>query len=186
MEKLLLHVCCGPCSLGTLEKIRDFDVFLYFTNSNIWPKDEFIKRLSEAKKVSEIYDFKFSSDNWEHDAWKEFISGLENEPERGSRCQKCFEFSLERAFVKAKEMGIKNVTSTLSVSKYKVSKNLFEVGKKLSKKYGLTFLEIDFKKNGGFEKSVKLSKKHNLYMQNYCGCEFSFNKNIASPKEKNR
>lgn len=174
MNKVLLHVCCGSCSLGCLDRLKDKTVIAYFSNSNIWPHKEFEKRLKYAKLVGEIYDFDVINSDYSHEAWREAVKGLEQEPERGARCLKCFEFGLRDAFQKARELGINDVTSTLSVSRYKVSPNLFKVGRTLAKEFGMNFLEIDFKKKGGFEKSRELSKKHDIYMQDYCGCEFSF------------
>lgn len=173
MEKILLHVCCGSCSLGCLDKLKDKKVIAYFSNSNIWPLEEFEKRLKYAKRVGEIYDFEVIDSDYDHENWREAVAGLEREPERGARCLKCFEFGLRDAFSKAKELGINDVTSTLSVSRYKVSPDLFRVGREVAKEFGLNFLEIDFKKKGGFEKSRELSREHGIYMQDYCGCEFS-------------
>ncbi len=173
MEKVLLHVCCGPCSLGCFEKLKDKEVILFFSNSNIYPKEEWIKRLENAKRVGEIYNFKIVEGKYSHKDWKNFISGFENEPERGKRCLRCFEFNLREAGMKAKELGADFFTTTLSVSKYKSSKDLFKIGKEIEKEIGVKFLDIDFKKDSGYEKSIKLSKKFDIYRQNYCGCEFS-------------
>jgi len=173
MEKVLLHVCCGPCSLGCFDKLKDKKVILFFSNSNIYPISEYKKRLENAKKVGEIYDFEILEDKYNHEDWREFVKGLENEPECGKRCLKCFEFSLKKAVEKAKEIGCYFFTTTLSVSKYKNSKDLFLIGKKIGEEVGIPFLEIDFKKDSGYEKSVELSKRYEIYRQKYCGCEFS-------------
>lgn len=148
MEKVLLHVCCGSCSLGCLDKLKNKTIVAFFSNSNIWPRCEFEKRLKSAKRVGEIYDFDVIDSDYEHENWRKAVAGFEREPERGARCLKCFEFGLRDAFSMAMELGISDVTSTLSVSRYKVSLDLFKVGR-------------------------ELSRKHGIYMQDYCGCEFS-------------
>jgi predicted adenine nucleotide alpha hydrolase (AANH) superfamily ATPase len=173
MEKVLLHVCCAPCSLGSFDKLKDKEVILFFSNSNIFPKEEWIKRFENLKKVGEIFSFKILEEEYNHEEWRSFVSGLEGESERGKRCLKCFEFNLRACAKKAKEIGADFFTTTLSVSKYKSSSDLFKVGRNIEKETGVKFLEIDFKKDAGYEKSISLSKKFNIYRQNYCGCEFS-------------
>lgn len=176
MTKVLLHVCCGPCSLGCFDRLEGKDVILYFSNSNIFPAEEWEKRLVELKKVGKIHDFEVVVDSYEHKEWLDCVKGLETEPERGARCLKCFEFGLSRAAKKAKELGCDYFTTTLSVSRYKVSKDLFDIGLRVAAEEGVNFLEENFKKKGGYEKSVKLSKEMGLYRQDYCGCEFSLRK----------
>ena len=105
-----------------------------------------------------------------------YIHGLENEPEKGARCNKCFEYRLDRAAQKAMESGIKYFTTTLTVSPHKVSKNVFEAGNNAAQKYGIKFLAVDFKKNNGFLKTMQLAKENDFYRQQYCGCEFSIRK----------
>ena len=183
MEKLLLHVCCGPCSLGGLHKLKDFKVIFHFQNSNIFPEKEHQKRLIETKKVAYEYGYDIIDEVYDHEEWLNFIKGLEDEPERGKRCHSCFEHNLEKTAKKAKELDIHSFTTSLTTSPQKESKIIFEIAKKIASKYNLNFVDIDFKKQNGFAISSKLSKKLNLYRQNYCGCEFSFNNNIASPSE---
>jgi len=173
MEKVLLHVCCGPCSLGCLDKLKDKKVILFFSNDNIFPREEWIKRLENAKKVGEIFSFEVLEEEYNHNDWREFVKGLESEPECGKRCLKCFLYNLGKAAKKAKEIKADFFTTTLSVSKYKPSKELFKIGKQIEKETGVKFLGIDFKKDSGYEKSVKLSNKLGIYRQNYCGCEWS-------------
>jgi len=172
--KLLLHVCCAPCSTHAIETLmKDYEVTLLFSNSNISPKEEYDKRLNNAKKISKIYKLKLIEDKYNHKAWLEFIKGFEHEPEKGERCKKCFEFNLKKTNNFAKDFDY--FTTTLTISPHKDSNKIFEIGNKYNK-----FLNINFKKEDGFKHSIELSNKHNLYRQNYCGCEFS--KNIASPK----
>lgn len=172
-KSLLLHVCCGPCSIGSLEKLKDYNVTLFFANSNIFPKEEYVKRFIEAKKVSKLKKIKIIEDKYNHAEWLSLIKGLEKEPERGKRCWKCFEYSLTKAAKKAKTLGLDYFTTTLTISKYKPSKKIFEIGNKIGKEIGIPFLELDFKKDDGYNKSIALSKENSLYRQDYCGCEFS-------------
>jgi predicted adenine nucleotide alpha hydrolase (AANH) superfamily ATPase len=114
----------------------------------------------------------FIADSFQ-DKFETIKARLENEPEKGKRCLKCFEFNLRISAKKAKEIGADFFTTTLSVSKYKSSSDLFKIGKEIEKETGVKFLDIDFKKDAGYEKSISLSKEFNIYRQNYCGCEFS-------------
>jgi predicted adenine nucleotide alpha hydrolase (AANH) superfamily ATPase len=180
--KILLHVCCAVCCSAVIEQLKGNEVVLFFSNSNIDSLDEFEKRLLNAKKIAEIYGLNLVVDGYKHKEWINFISGLENEPEKGLRCLKCFEFNLRKTAEKAKEFGISNITTTLTISPHKDSKKIFEIGKRIGKEFGVNFLELNFKKNDGFKLSGELSKKHNIYRQNYCGCEFSLRRNIASPR----
>jgi len=116
--KILLHVCCGPCSTFVIEQLKSegHELVLFFPNSNIYPKEEREKRKLYAEKVSEIYELDFIFDEYNHPEWKEFVRGLESEPSGGKRCAKCFEMNLTKAAMKARELGIENFTTTLTVS----------------------------------------------------------------------
>lgn len=173
MNKILLHVCCGPCASGSIPKIEGWDITLYFTNSNINSNEEFEKRFDAALTVSEYYRNPIIRDSYEHSKWLEYIKGLESEPEKGKRCFKCFEFSFIQAAIKAKELGIPYFTSTLTISPHKNSFKIIEIGERIAKEYGLTYLSMDFCKDNGFKNSVDISKELGIYRQKYCGCEFS-------------
>ena len=169
MNKILLHVCCAPCSTHAIELLKeDYDVALFFSNSNIFPKEEYEKRLEDARKIAEIHDLELVVDDYNHTAWLEFIKGLEQEPERGKRCLKCFEFNLIRIAAYSIKEGFGAFTTTLTISPHKDTRKIFEIGKGLG-----NFLAVDFKKKDGFKRSIELSKKYDLYRQSYCGCEFS-------------
>ncbi|MBN2617644.1 MAG: epoxyqueuosine reductase QueH [Spirochaetales bacterium] len=172
-EKLLLHVCCGPCAVGSIPAVDDMDVVLYFANSNIDTNDEFEKRFDAANAVSSYYKKEIIKEEYNHGDWLDSIKGLENEPEKGSRCLKCFRFSFELAAKKAKEEGIKYFTSTLTISPHKNSNVIINIGKEVGAEYGVEYYEHDFAKNNGYNNSVKLSKELGLYRQKYCGCEYS-------------
>jgi predicted adenine nucleotide alpha hydrolase (AANH) superfamily ATPase len=151
--KILLHVCCGPCSTAVIEqlKVEGHELVLFFPNSNIYPAEEREKRRKYAEKVSEIYDLEFIFEEYDHSDWREFIQGLEKEPQGGARCLKCFEHNLRKAALKARELGIENFTTTLTVSRFKKSLQVIEVGKKIAGEVGVNFLDYDFKKKGGYE-----------------------------------
>ena len=169
-KKLLLHICCAPCACGCLEKIKDREVTLYFSNSNLSSREEFEKRLENVRFFAEKFQFPLIVDPYDHDAWLKAVSAVpdyETVPERGPRCTECFRFNLSRTAEKASELGM-NFATTLTVSPHKNSRLIFSIGSAF-----LHFEAIDFKKNDGFLKSMRLSKELNLYRQNFCGCEFS-------------
>lgn len=169
-RKILLHVCCGPCSTSSIERLltEGWHPVLYFSNSNIDTLEEFEKRYSELLKVARMNNLEVIKDIYDHDAWHRAVAGYESEREGGARCTLCFAFNLERAHLKAQELGIPHFTTTLSVSRFKNSKTIFSIGGKME-----GFEKMDFKKKDGFNRSIVLSKEMGLYRQNYCGCEYS-------------
>jgi predicted adenine nucleotide alpha hydrolase (AANH) superfamily ATPase len=150
---------------------------LYYSNSNICTPEEYEKRLESVRNLAGKTGMELIIDPYDHENWLEAAAGLEDEPEGGRRCARCFRFSLSRTFVKAQELGVRHFTTTLTISPHKNSKLIFSIGLEIAapqgKPPGVQFLEIDFKKQGGFQRSVELSKEHGLYRQNFCGCEFS-------------
>ncbi len=169
-EKILLHVCCGPCSTSSIERLlsEGWDPVLYFSNSNIDTEEEFEKRYAELLKVASLNGLKVYKDVYDHDAWHNAIKGFEREREGGARCSLCFDYSLRRAFEKANELGIRHFCTSLTVSRFKNSQRIFSIGEKYE-----GFEKIDFKKKDGFTRSIVLSRAMGLYRQNYCGCEYS-------------
>lgn len=174
--KLLLHSCCGPCSTSVLELLcKYFVVDIYYYNPNIYPKEEYQKREEEQQKIISLLKDKigFIKCNYHTNEYYKAISGLEEEKEGGSRCQKCIYLRMEKACKYAKENNYDFFTTTLSVSPHKNSKMINEIGTKLEKEYSMPYLYSDFKKKEGYKRSIELSKKFNLYRQNYCGCKYS-------------
>lgn len=169
-KKILLHACCAPCSSACVERLLEegYKVALFYSNSNIAPQSEYYKRLMEAKKLADILGIEFIEDEQNHEEWLEYIRGLEDEPEGGKRCMKCFAYRMARTSKEADKKGFSLFSTTLTLSPFKSSKMIFEIGKAFVK-----YLPFDFKKKDGFKRSLELSKKYNLYRQNYCGCEFS-------------
>lgn len=172
-EKILVHCCCGPCSTSSLARLieEEWTPVLLFCNSNIYPQEENDKRFTELEKVAYYYNLEVKRLDYDHKSWLEYVKGLENEPEHGKRCLKCFEYNLKQANEVAKSLGIKYFTTTLTVSRFKNSADIFKVGEKFS-----GFVAVDFKKKDGFAKSIKMSQELGLYRQQYCGCEFSMRK----------
>ena len=177
--KLLIHSCCAPCSSYVLEYLsQHFDITLLYYNPNISPKSEFEYRVSELKRlVSEMpLDKEINIEILEYND-REFydeVKGMEDIPEGGERCFKCYEIRLRKAIEYAKENGFEYFTTTLSISPYKNAEKLNEIGERLAGKYGVVkWLPSDFKKKNGYKRSIELSRKYNLYRQDYCGCVYS-------------
>jgi predicted adenine nucleotide alpha hydrolase (AANH) superfamily ATPase len=147
---------------------KKHELTLFFSNSNISPREEYEHRLGEARKLAAAMTLPLVEDQYDHKSWLKLVAGLENEPERGKRCEVCFAFSLGRTARYAAEKRFDGFTTTLTVSPHKHSHTLFSVGKRFQ-----GFEETDFKKRGGFKHSIELARKYGLARQDYCGCEFS-------------
>jgi predicted adenine nucleotide alpha hydrolase (AANH) superfamily ATPase len=176
--KLLLHSCCAPCSSSVLQTLTPhFDIFIHFYNPNISPAEEYSKRLAEQKRLLEEMEFSSQitllEDIYDPQTFFSAVSGLEQEPEGGLRCTKCFALRLGRAAQKAAELDMDYFTTTLTVSPHKNAALLNELGLRLGEQYQIPFLCSDFKKKEGYKKSILLSSQYNLYRQDYCGCVFS-------------
>ncbi|MEA2102616.1 MAG: epoxyqueuosine reductase QueH [Thermodesulfobacteriota bacterium] len=172
-KRICLHTCCGPCASAPVERLiaQGYEIIMFFSNSNIYPRKEYDKRLDNARRVAETFKVRIEEDVYDHASWLDHIKGMEDEPEHGRRCPKCFEYNLERTSKFTKNKGIEAFTTTLTVSPHKPSKLIFTIGDSFP-----GFVPMDFKKKDGFKKSVYLSKQMGLYRQRYCGCEFSMAK----------
>ena len=180
--KLLLHSCCGPCSSYVISYLRDyFDITVLYYNPNIFPYEEYVKRKEEQKRLlREMTNdtVKLLDCDYDNDKYEEVIQGLEKEPERGKRCTKCFLLRLEKTAIVGKDEGFDFFGTTLTVSPYKNAQLINRIGEKLANDYDIRWLYGDFKKNDGYKKSIELSKKYDLYRQNYCGCIYAKNKTM--------
>ena len=178
LPRLLLHVCCAPCSSYCLEYLNGFfDITVFYYNPNISIKEEYLHRLHEEQRLVSQMLLKRPVEVIEgsYDP-KEFFSavkGLENEPEGGKRCAECFRLRLNASAKAAKEGGYDYFTTTLTISPLKNAALLNELGEEAAAKYGVKWLPSDFKKKEGYKRSIQLSKEYELYRQNYCGCVFS-------------
>jgi len=187
--KLLLHSCCAPCSSYVLEYLSNyFEITVFYYNPNIFPESEYTKRILEQQML--IQDMKvkhpvsFLAGSYERDKFYEIAAGLEHLKEGGERCFKCYELRLEEAAKIAQEGEFDYFTTTLSISPMKNAEKLNEIGNKVGAKYGVSYLQSDFKKKNGYKRSIELSKEFGLYRQDYCGCEFSFRDRQKEKKEK--
>lgn len=188
-DELLLHACCAPCSSAVLERLSNFfKITIFYYNPNITNKDEYHKRVLEVKKfISEFktkYAISFIEGKYDPDRFFAISKGLENEPERGRRCYKCYRLRLEETARVASSLGYRNFCTTLTLSPYKNSNWLNEIGSELNKKYESNYLYSDFKKKNGYKRSIELSHEYNLYRQDYCGCIFSFKEKLEKEQSK--
>ena len=173
---LLLHACCAPCSSYCIEYLHKyFDITLFFYNPNIFPAEEYAHRVNELKRLVTEMGLSISVLEAENDteSFYALAKGRENIREGGARCFDCYRLRLKKTAQLAREKGFDYFTTTLSISPLKNSKKLREIGLELEGEYGVKNLPSDFKKKEGYKRSIELSKKYNLYRQNYCGCEYS-------------
>lgn len=177
-KRLFLHSCCAPCSSYVLEYLsRYFTITIYFYNPNIMPEKEFSHRLSELRRLLQEMPLSGTvsvvAGVWEPERFLSLAKGLEQEPEWGERCRRCIGLRLEETFRAAKAAGADYVTTTLSISPHKDAQFINEKGAALAEQYGVPWLFSDFKKKGGYQRSIVLSREYDLYRQNFCGCVFS-------------
>lgn len=174
MKKLLLHVCCGPCTIYVAKKLKeDYNVTLFFYNPNIWPKEEYNRRANVLIRWAKKEGFELMEGRFNQDDWFEQIKGLENEPEGGKRCSVCYQMRLEESAKYAKENGFEYLASTLTIGRNKKANVINPIGVQTVQKYSLKFIEEDWKKKGGQEASCQMSKDEEMYRQDYCGCKYS-------------
>ena len=181
-RRVLLHSCCGPCSTACIERLLpDYKVTVFFYNPNITDPEEYEKRKANQIKFIEAFNQEvpeedkvvFIEGEYLPEDFFDVAQGLEDCPEGGERCTECFKLRLDRTARAAVVMGYPIFGTTLTVSPHKNYQLISCIGTKLGDVYGLEFLDMDFKKKAGFQRSIELSKKYELYRQNYCGCEFS-------------
>lgn len=177
-KKLLLHSCCAPCSSYVITYLtKYFDITILYYNPNIYPKEEYIKRKKEQIKLIKEIEIKNKLEiidcDYENEKYQKLIKGFETEPEKGKRCNICYTIRMEKTAIIAKKYNFDYFCTTLSVSPHKNSDLINKIGKELENKYNIKWLYSDFKKKDGYKKSIELSKKHELYRQDYCGCIYS-------------
>lgn len=179
VPKLLLHSCCAPCSSYVLEYLSDyFEITVFYYNPNIFPESEYTKRILEQQMIiGEMpckHPVSFLAGGYDRERFLELAQGLEHLREGGERCFKCYELRLAEAAKVASEAGFDYFTTTLSISPLKNADKLNAIGTEVGKKYGMAYLQSDFKKKNGYKRSIELSNEYGLYRQDYCGCEFSY------------
>ena len=176
--RLLLHCCCAPCSSYVLEYLSEFfEITCFFYNTNISPQSEYEKRARELERLISVQPHKYPVslfvEKYHSEEFFSAVKGLEKVKEGGERCYKCYRLRLEAAANYASEYNFDYFCSTLSISPLKNAQKLNEIGDDLAKIYNIPHLPNDFKKKGGYKRSVELSAQYDLYRQNYCGCVFS-------------
>ena len=184
LKRVLLHACCAPCSSYCIEYLSNyFEITIYYYNPNIDTDEEYDKRCNELKRFVSEFKTKYPVDVIDlghlQEEYDREVVGLENEPERGARCLKCYELRLRKSFEYAKANNFDYITTTLTLSPLKNSKVINEIGKKLEDEYNFKYLYSDFKKKDGYKRSIVLSHEYNLYRQDYCGCKFSKKNKIS-------
>lgn len=180
-HSILLHSCCAPCSSHVISVLKDyFDITIFYYNPNISPIQEYEKRKQEQISFIKQLDcgIKIMDCDYDNDVYEECIKGLENEKEGGARCLKCFRLRLEKTAKLASVNNFDYFCTTLTVSPYKNSQVINNIGKELMNIYNVKWLYSDFKKEEGYKHSIALSKQYNLYRQDYCGCIYSIRNKI--------
>lgn len=184
-KQLFLHSCCAPCSSYVLEYLRSFfRITVFYYNPNITEDEEYFKRVEEQKRLivqmnagltvtDNAYPIDVVEGDYDKTLFFDCVKGLESCLEGGERCFVCYELRLRETAKKAKETGADYFTTTLTISPLKNAAKLNEIGEQLSEEYAVAFLPSDFKKKGGYQRSIELSKEYDLYRQDYCGCIYS-------------
>ncbi|MBE6794886.1 MAG: epoxyqueuosine reductase QueH [Ruminococcaceae bacterium] len=175
---LCLHACCAPCMSYCLEYLSNFfKIIVVFYNPNITEEAEYNMRLNEVKRFVAENEYKYPvtvvEGDYTPEKFFELSKGLESAPERGKRCLSCYEERLRFTAKLAKEMGADFFATTLTLSPLKNADAINKIGERLSAELDTPYLCTDFKKKGGYLRSIELSKLHNLYRQNFCGCIYS-------------
>ena len=186
-KKLLLHVCCGPCSCYPLVFLSDyFDITIYYANSNIYPAEEYEHRLGELKRLLSLLkkDKGISIDlvipPYDNEAYTAKLAPLAHLGEFSERCFLCYRLRMEESYAYAAEHGFDYFTTVMTVSREKNSQKLNQIGAELEKKYPSTkYFHSDFKKNRGLEIGTEIRKSYDLYYQDYCGCVYSYQEALA-------
>ena len=187
LTDVLLHACCAPCSSAIVEWMMANGVrpVIYYFNPNIWPREEYEIRKQESKRHAESLGLTWIDGDYNHEEWLQGVCGLEGEPERGRRCERCFTLRLIAAAREAKKLGIKYFTTTLASSRWKSLEQIERAGHEAELTVeGTAFWAQNWRKGGLYERRNQLLKEYNFYNQQYCGCEFSTRDKSTEIKEK--
>lgn len=176
MKKVLLHTCCAPCSSAIIECMMQNGIvpLIFYCNPNIYPEEEYLIRKEECTRYAESLGLEIVDSDYDHESWREQMRGLEDEPERGGRCLKCFKIRLLESARYARERDIKVITTTLASSRWKSLEQIEEAGRYAEQQYPeVTFWAQNWRKGGLSERRIAIIKEYDFYNQRYCGCEFS-------------
>ena len=188
-DKLLLHSCCAPCAGEVMEAVAasDIETTVYFYNPNIHPIEEYTIRKDENKRFCDQLGFEFIDADYDKENWFERIKGLEEEPERGERCTKCFDMRFERSALYAHENDYPLFATTLGISRWKDLNQVNEAVLRAAHRYSnLSYWDFNWRKKGGSARMIEISKREKFYQQEYCGCVFSLRDTNRWRKENNR
>jgi len=188
-KRVLMHSCCAPCSGEVMEAMLEagiqYDIFFY--NPNIHPVKEYEIRKQENIRFAEQHGIGFIDADYDVDNWFDRIKGLENEPERGERCTQCFDMRFERTALYASENGYDTITSSLGISRWKDMKQINGCGVKAAGRYdNLLYWEYNWRKHGGSQRMIEISKRESFYQQEYCGCVYSLRDTNRHRRENGR
>lgn len=177
MKKILLHSCCAPCSSAVLERLgQEYHITVYYYNPNIDTAEEFARRAAEFEKLktSDLkYGYEIVVEEYRPEEYDEAVRGLEHLGERSERCFNCYEIRMCKTAEYALAHGFDCFSTTLSLSPYKRADFIYEIGLRLANDLGVPYLDGDFRKRGGYQRSLELSREMGLYRQDYCGCKYS-------------
>ena len=188
-NRLLLHSCCAPCAGEIMEalSVSKIKTSVYFYNPNIHPIEEYEIRKDENKKFCDKLGFEFIDADYDKDNWFKRIKGLENEPERGKRCTKCFDMRFERSALYAKENSFKVFATTLGISRWKDMNQINEAGLRAASRYDeVKYWDFNWRKEGGSSRMIEISKREHFYQQEYCGCVYSLRDTNKWRRKNNR
>ena len=174
--RVLLHSCCAPCSGEVMEAIHasGIDYAIYFYNPNIHPRREYDLRKEENIRFADKHKIEFIDADYDTDNWFTRIKGLEWEPERGARCTSCFDMRFERTALYAHEHGFPTITSCLGISRWKNIEQINDCGTRAAARYdGMSYWTFNWRKGGGAQRMLEISKREEFYQQEYCGCIYS-------------
>lgn len=188
-NRLLLHSCCAPCAGEIMEAVAasDMETTVFFYNPNIHPIEEYEIRKRENKRFCDQLGFEFVDVDYDKENWFKRIKGLEDEPERGDRCTKCFDMRFERSALYAHENDFPLFATTLGISRWKDLDQVNDSGLRAAKPYkNLIFWDVNWRKKGGSSRMIEISKREEFYQQEYCGCVYSLRDTNRWRKENNR
>ena len=176
VEGVMLHACCAPCSSAIVEWMLQHDIhpIIFYFNPNIYPREEYDIRKNESKRHADSLGIRWIDGDYDHEAWLQQIKGLEQEPERGSRCLQCFRIRLTATALQAKQLGIHYFATTLASSRWKSLEQITQAGLAAQEAVeGTIFWAQNWRKGGLQDRRNQLLREYNFYNQQYCGCEFS-------------
>lgn len=186
---VLLHTCCAPCSSAIIECMMNSGItpVIYYCNPNIYPREEYEIRKNECTRYAQALGLEIVDADYDHENWLREVAGMENEPERGGRCLKCFKLRLLRTAQFAAQRGIKVITTTLASSRWKSLDQINEAGRlacaEIPPDDGVIWWDQNWRKGGLQERRLQILKEYDFYNQLYCGCEFSIRKDDQNKGE---